>query len=366
MGISFSESELQIVSQIAPGKRTPAINQYAYPVTEREAVKAFYRKEPVWCLIGTETRKFNPKIIPDNVARGDVAEVNLIDNQTQAGGPDMFGVEWVFMPEVGGSMEREDIPHLMNDANEWRDAITFPNVDSWDWAGSAAENNDAYLLPDKYNRPCIFTGFFERLISFMGFENAAVALVDEDQEDALHELLDAISDLYIDIIDHFVRYYKNIDGFLIHDDWGAQKAPFFSHDAAECFFVPVMKKITEHLHGLGLFAEIHSCGFNEEQIQHFIEAGWDAWAPQPINDCNKLFELYGDKIAISTPAVSYNKNASEQQRREAARAYVQKNCTTPGKISWFSMHDGGLLTPEYREELYIASRKAYAAWPCNC
>ena len=75
-------------------------------------------------------------------------------------------------------------------------------------------------------------GWFERLISFMDFDNAVVALIDEDQKDAVKELFDRLSDLYIKIIDKYLEYFPGIDGFCIHDDWGAQKDTFFSPDTA--------------------------------------------------------------------------------------------------------------------------------------
>ena len=78
----------------------------------------------------------------------------------------------------------------------------------------------------------------------MGFEDAAVAIIDEDQQDALKELFDKLSDLYVKLVDKFVEYY-NVDGFLIHDDWGTQRAPFFSVDVGREMLVPYMKKVTD-------------------------------------------------------------------------------------------------------------------------
>ena len=67
----------------------------------------------------------------------------------------------------------------------------------------------------------------------MGFEGASVAMIDEDQQDAIKELFDAISDVYIDIIDHYHKYYVNLGGFYIHDDWGSAQNTFFSPAVAE-------------------------------------------------------------------------------------------------------------------------------------
>ena len=324
-------------------------------------MKSFYRHRPIWAILETEKRKFTPRIIPDNICRADVVDGLPFDVEKESGGIDMFGVEWVYVPVAGGSMEREDVPHLMDDANDWREAIVFPDVDSWDWEGCARDCN-SFLAPDKYNQPWIFTGWFERLISFMGFEDAAVALIDEDQQDAVAELFMAISDVYIDIVDHFVGYFDNIDGFYIHDDWGSQAAPFFSCDAAADLIVPAMRKVTDHIHELGLECELHSCGCNQKQIENIIAAGWDAWAPQLMNDLDALFEEYGDQINIATRIPAYADDASDEEQRAAAREWVAKYCTSPGKVAWPHLLDGALLKPAFREELYVQSRKAYAQW----
>ena len=82
----------------------------------------------------------------------------------------------------------------------------------------------------------------------------------------------------------------------------------------------------------------------------------------PMNDTVKLYEEYGDKIAI---AVVYDKpfdpaTATEEEQRAAARDYVER-FTKEGKIATYSLYNApGLMTPAFREELYKASRIRYA------
>ena len=361
MSIPFSEEELTIVGKHVQGHGKPDIVAYKYPVTEKEATKAFFDHKPIWAILETERIYFNPRIVPDLVARGLVNEAMPFDKDSMAGGPDDFGIEWVWEPEVGGSMERPG-SEFMDDANDWHDLVKFPDVDSWDWETSAKENAD-FLDTDKYVQMWIPNGWFERLISFMGFEDAAVALVDDEQEDAIDELLMAISDMYIDIIDHVHKYYGGrVDGFYIHDDWGSQKDSFFHPDVVRTHIVPAMRKVTDHIHELGLGAEMHSCGMNEKQIENYIAAGWDVWSPQVMNDRVRLFKEYGDKIAICVPGTPYPEEATEEEQRAAARAWVDDFCRKPGWTAGFCKYDGGLLSDAYREELYVQSRKAYAAW----
>ena len=126
----------------------------------------------------------------------------------------MFGIEWVYVPAAMGSMEREDVPHLFEDVNDWKDAVVFPDVDSWDWEASAERSKEwLEAHSNKSIAAWIFTGFFERLISFMGFENVAVALLDEDQEDAIKELMMAIADTLCNVVEHYVKYF-GVDYFI--------------------------------------------------------------------------------------------------------------------------------------------------------
>lgn len=361
MSIEFSNQELRVTRVIPKGRRIPDLSVYTYPVSERKAVAKFYAGEPVWQLLGVESQLFTPHIIPDFISRGFVNEIRPFNADKEGGGPDMFGIDWVYVPIAGGSMEKEG-SHLMEDANNWEKTIVFPDIDAWDWAGCAQENNDIYLTEEHHNQAWIQTGWFERLISFMGFEDAAVAMIDEDQTEAVAELFLRLSEFYIDLIDHYVEYFNYIDSFQIHDDWGSQNAPFFSSDTAAELIVPAMRMVTDHLHEKGLFGELHSCGCIEKMVPNFIDAGWDSWMPQTCNDTDRIYREFGDKIKIAPIAPPYPENATEEEQRAAAREYVRRYCTTPGKATFFSMYDGALLQPAYREELYIQSRKAYADW----
>ena len=198
----------------------------------------------------------------------------------------------------------------------------------------------------------------------MGFEEAAMALLDEDHEDAIKELMLALSDLYIDIVDHIVKFFPGVDNFLCHDDWGSQTAPFFSKDIARKFFVPAMRRLTDYIHELGCYTVLHSCGCHGAvQMENIVAAGWDWWTPQPMNDTDSLWREYGDKILLSVKMDPFPEDVSEGEMVAIADAWVQKYCTTPGKP--VSMHylDKPMLNKVFRKELYIASRKAYAAWP---
>jgi hypothetical protein len=328
---------------------------YTYPVTMKEGVRALCGRKPIWEITGVEVNYFCPRVNPENIARAMVidAEGTVMDS---GGGKDMFGVEWEFIPTVGGSMVRPGKP-LLENANEWYDKIKFPDISLWDWDGAKKKNN-GFLPKDKYNGTFILNGWFERLISFMDFAGAAEAIYDEDQRPAVIELFDKLSDLYIDLMGRYLDCFEGIDEFFIHDDWGSQRAPFFSPALADEVIVPAMKKVTDWIHSRGLFAQLHSCGNLIMQIPSFIAAGWDSWCGQPMNDTHKIYELYGDKILIGIYPDEFPEDATEEEQRAAARAFADKFCS-PEKPSLVSMYGSRALTPAFREELYIASREKY-------
>ena len=358
--IPFREEELKIVKEI-PNRQGGVNLIYNTPVSLKEGMIAAYRdKAPLWELTGIEHVTFTPSVIPDNCARGFVFEGAPYPRE-KFGGEDMFGVKWTYVDVAGGSMVEPGSP-LLTDANEWKEKIVFPDIDSWDWEGSA-EMNRQYLSSDQCNILMFLNGcWFERLISFMDFENAAVALIDEEQTGAVKELFHETTSLYIRIVDKCLEYY-NLDGFCIHDDWGSQRAPFFSEEAAREIILPEMKRFVDHVHSKGMFCELHSCGHIEERCGVFADAGFDTWSPMPMNNTQKLYEDYGDRIMIG---VIYENpfdpaTATEEEQRAAARDFVEKY-TKPRKPSVYSSfyNPPGMRTPAFTEELYKASRIRYS------
>jgi len=358
--IPFNEDELKIVGyeENRYFGKMPVLN---FPVTPKEAYRSLlFDHKPVWMPIGSEQKSFTPSVIPDNIARGFVFEQNPYPRD-EYGGKDMFGIDWVFVEQVGGSMVKPGSP-AMEDVNDWKEVIKFPDIDSWDWAGAAEANKD-FFNTDKFICMTLLNGaWFERLISFMDFEGAAMALLDEDQEDALHELLHKTTDLNIAIIDKAFEYFP-IDGICIHDDWGSQMAPFFSEDAARTFFLDEMKRLVKHVHDKGYPIELHSCGHNESRVDIFVEAGFDAWSPMPMNDTANLYDTVGDKMAIGLTSVEIPVDpatASDEEIIQAAIDYVDR-FTVPGKLALPGRQP--IMNNElFKKTVYEESRKRYLEW----
>ena len=355
---AFDPKELEVTGQTHT--LHGSVPMYNYPVTMGEAFIAAVRdRKPIWEISGIESQIFTPRLIPDNVARALVFEAKPFDALKDGGGKDMFGIDWEYSPVAGGSMVRPGKP-FMDDMNDWEDKIVWPDVDSWDWEGSAKENKD-YVSTGKNIQVWFQTGWFERIISFMEFEGAIMALFDEDQQDAIHAFFDKLSDLYINIIDHFVKYFPQVTSFYMHDDWGSQKETFFSPALVEEMIVPHMKKVTDHIHKIGRCAELHSCGQIMKQVPNMIKAGWDTWSGQVMNDTQAIYEQYGDKIVIGVIPEQFDpETTSEEEQRRLAREFAEKFCD-PKKPSVVNLYGTACLTDAYREELYKQSRIRYSS-----
>ncbi len=328
------------------------------PVTPLENYSMLLRGEtPLWIPTASDEVTIYPRISPDNLAFGIISDAPT-ETPDRKGGPDMFGVEWVFVEMVGGSMPVEG-PPLLEDANEWPEKVKFPNLDDWDWEGNSAKLRP--LMPaNKMKIVDICCGLFERLISFMDFAGAAVAVIDDEQKDAVHALFSKLCDLYDDMIDRYQKYY-GVDMIMFHDDWGSQRAPFFSLATCREMLVPYLKRVVESAHKRGMWFYFHSCGKNEMMVPAMLEAGVDLWKPQPMNDHAMLLETYDGKLVFPGRFDEPDPNASPEKAYEDAKAVLarfkgHKNVT----ISLPPFFNNAPAMPLYAKAFYELSREQYA------
>lgn len=347
--IPFVESELQTVEQPHeyPGALTlPNVKIRNTPVSPRENWTAlYYEKKPFWIPMPGESKMLNPALYSQQLGRGRAAD-----------SVDFFGLHWEYVPSAGGSIVHPGNP-LLDDVNNWRNVIKMPNINEWDWAAEVPGNKIDLSYPSEMS---FVNGFwFERLISFMDFMPAALALIDEEQTDAIKDLFQATTDLACELVDKFCEYWPGLTSFNVHDDWGAQKAPFFSEAVAYELFVPYMKQLTDHIHSKGRIATLHSCGHNEDRVQCYIDGGFDQWAPQSMNDIHKLYDQYGDKIVLAVWHDPFDfANSTEEEQRAHARKFVE-DYTQPGKPVTIAINTVRQATAAFMEEVYIHSRKIY-------
>lgn len=354
--IPFSEDEMKVIGShpITTQARMFVPPKLNTPITPKENVRLAWKREGcLWFPQGADFATMGPRVIVDNVARAFVFDCGPLLTDEQKGGEDMFGVKWTYVPVVGGSMVQPGAP-MLTDANDWPEVIKFPDISKLDWDDCAKVNARLNETVRSFS-VTILNGLYERMISFMDFENAAMALIDEEQQDAVHALLDRLADMYIEIIGHLLEGFK-LDGIVFHDDWGSQRAPFFSLDTCMEMIVPHMRKVSDFCHEKGLWFQLHCCGKNELLVPAMIAAGVDMWAPQRMNDVDMLREKYGDKIMLSVYAPTLEKDASPEQIDAAAREIVDKYIEGFDEKPVFISNMNS--APGLNEAIYKYSRKA--------
>lgn len=330
--VAFSEDEMTAIGEhIGTTMRFggPAM-KYKTPITVRENINACLRRDGsvMWIPAFTDFLSVESRVNRDHIARAEVMDLGPLYADSEKGGPDLFGIEWVFVPQVGGSMVRPGKPTLL-DVNDWPEVIHFPDVDAMDWEACAKLNAPLNETERAYH-VTFQNGLFERLISFMDFEGAAMAIIDDDQKDAVHALFSRLCDMYEAMITKYMECLT-IDGVMFHDDWGSQRTPFFSPSTCREMLVPYIKRLADFCHSKGLWFEQHCCGKNEPLVPCMVESGVDMWFGQPMNDVDMLREKYGDKIMLGVYPPATDSSMSDEEIDKLAKAFAEKYAPDMGK-----------------------------------
>lgn len=311
------------------------------PITPRENLLRYYRgTDYEWVPdVMSDQLDITPHCIPD------------VDACDFEGGFDAFGVKWIPVP--GGDLPSFVEPGfiVLEDIADWK-SLSWPDVDSWPWAEYAAKYNDVLKDDDRFRRGVILSGYFERLISLMSFEGAAMALV-EDPESVM-EFFDKLTELNIAIMRHYIDDF-HCDGILIHDDWSAQRSPFFSLQTAQTLLVPYIKRMVDYAHERGVIFTLHSCGNGEDLIPAMLETGADDWQAQAnALDLEACYEKLGDAMIFETyPEIP---PVSGKELEKALRDIFQKACVRHRGLPVFMEYDPANM-PELRRLAYQIGRE---------
>ena len=139
---------------------------------------------------------------------------------------------------------------------------------------------------------------------------------------------------------------------MFHDDWGSQRAPFFSYDTVEEMLLPYLTRIAASAHKYGCFFELHSCGKNQSLVTLMAKAGVDAWQPQPMNDFEQIYKDIEGQMAVVIPLDKYVTPEMDRiEKEEKIAAFVEQHPQA---------HAGTRMAPPDLQELvYVASRKSF-------
>lgn len=377
MRAQFTEAEFEQVglypgmksvrAAIRPGMKPmeiPPAPKFNTPVTPKENLRLLLSgKKPYWipryAVVGdSDISAFRPRENGDNIVNHQIFDGGDYFDYTGLGNvmlSSWFEIIWEYIPECAGATVRPGSPKIA-DINKWEEVLKFPDLDSIDWEACGKRNKE-YLAGGKFNTLGIQCGLWERLISLMDCDRAAIAMIDEDQKEAVKRLFDKLTDFYIDYIGR-IKKVCDIDCVLIHEDWAHQNGPFFSPGTAREMLVPYMRRIADFCHGNDMFFEHHCCGSVKTLIEPMLETGADFWCGQqlPVNDNLALAKQYKDRsFAFGVPLPAIPENADTEEMERAAKEFVDEygDC----KLLFYNMVPN--IPNEYLKILYKTYRMKF-------
>ncbi len=280
------------------------------PISVRENYKkTLWGQQPHWIPVSFyDATYFTPDPVQEHPIPGN------------EDGFDYWGVEWIYDKTIAGSMVKPGT-RVITDFAKWKEQVDVPDLSLLDFK-TDGEKMQKILDPDRPTLVFIPEGIFERLHELMPFDEALLAFYEEPE--LLDDFFGMMADYKINCVKPVFEYYGQIDGVYYSDDWGTQRAGFFSNDMFDEQLMPHEKKFIQYVKSTGRYFELHSCGRNMQYVPEMIEMGADMWTPQSTcNDLDYLFKNFNEKITFTFP-VDIPAGADEQTVREAVRDFVEK------------------------------------------
>ena len=259
-------------------------------------LKILHGETPEWVpsyVLGApnpETIKEIPSILfePDPIS----------GHRLNQGGPDIWGVNYVGCDEAAGAILPEPNNFILDDIRKWRDVIKAPDLSDVDWEACAKHEMERAGLDRKYNAVAFNThmGFFQDLMSFMGFTNGLMALFEEPEE--CQALFEYLADFYCGVTEKCIDYYKP-DIYTMMDDTAAWGYPFISMDMFQEFLMPVYDRQAKFARDRGIPITFHNCGKSMAFMEELHKIGVVGWDPaQCCNDLDAFKAKYGNSYVI--------------------------------------------------------------------
>jgi len=222
----------------------------------------------------------------------------LIQHRINSGGPDVWGVPYIPTYEAGNAVLPEPDKFILKDIRKWRDVIKAPSLEGIDWEDMVKKDivrcgidRDQTALALN-----IHFGYFQHLMSFMGFSEGLMAMVEEPDE--VMDLFTYISDFFMEVAVKVIDLYDP-DVLTMMDDTAAWGASFVSPKMYRDMLMPFHDRWAKMGRDRGLKMTMHNCGKCEEILDCLVEMGINMWEPaQTCNDLAAVKAKYGKKLAI--------------------------------------------------------------------
>lgn len=182
---------------------------------------------------------------------------------------------------------------------------------------------------DKYRMCSLGLGPFQIASQMRGFNEFLVDHYKKKNE--LKKLLDYLTAVFVNYEKMWVKYGAKPHGFVVYDDLGEQKGPFFSPKIFKEFYEPMYRSLIETAHELDCDFHLHCCGKIDPIIPLLIDWGLDAVeldSPRmtgypELNQFRGKIMIWG---CINIQSI-YTKGTSEECEREVW--HMVRNLGTP-------------------------------------
>lgn len=234
---------------------------------------------------------------------------------------DSWGVECIWQEGSPGQHPVGDpATVVIKDIEEWESSIKIPGLDGLDWTD--AEEMIAEVDTDELFLACFCPGgIFERSHHLMGFEEALVSYMTNEEEVA--GLLRVIADYKIAYIELIAKKYQP-EVIFYHDDWGSKTNVFLPPEIWRRLIKPLHKEVVEAAHDCGMIFVHHADCYLQPLVSDMLEMGIDIWQGViPQNDILAIQKETKGKLAmiggVNGPAIDMDGVGEEDIRAEARR-----------------------------------------------
>lgn len=209
-------------------------------------------------------------------------------------GIDPFGVAWLATKE--GAIPDNTRPPMFTDISEWRKYVHFPDLSKIDFEGIAAAE---LANVDRENKALGYfaaVGCFERLVAFMGYMDALMALITDPDE--VRAFFEVFTDYKIAVANRIIDAY-HIDIYYHYDDIANARSLFMSPETYREVIKPYHAKLAKAVTDRGVIFAQHTCGCCEAVLEDFVDTGAKIWqSAQPMNDLPAILEKFRGRLVV--------------------------------------------------------------------
>ena len=237
---------------------------------------------------------------------------------------DIWGVTYVPTYETGNASLPEPNNFILDDIRKWRDVIKAPSLEGIDWKAMVKKHLDETPLDRSLTivNLGLHFGYFELVMSFMGFTEGLLAMHEEPDE--VMALMEYLCDFYIEVGENVIDLYQP-DVISLTDDTAAWQRSFISPEMYRKFLVPNHDRWARLGRDRGLLISMHNCGKCDCVVDEFVGMGVNVWDPaQTSNDLDAIQAKYGNSLVIAGGWDGRGRLLEPDVTEEEIRASVQE------------------------------------------